>query len=90
RRPTVSLALKELSDRGALLRQPGGWLLLESLPDTPDEARALRFSEGAVEITGATRVAWGDETSADQDEPWSDALKGDGRHAAREPHRGAA
>jgi CRP/FNR family cyclic AMP-dependent transcriptional regulator len=61
RRPTVSLALKELSDRGALLRQAGGWLLLESLPDSPG-AHALRFSEGAV----ATRVAWGDESSADQ------------------------
>jgi hypothetical protein len=29
RRPTVTLALSELSERGALVRQAGGWLLLE-------------------------------------------------------------
>lgn len=73
RRPTVSLALKDLSDRGALMRQAGGWLLLESLPDTPD-ARAPQLSEGAVVVTGGTRVTWGNESSAEQSEPWSDAL----------------
>jgi hypothetical protein len=31
RRPTVSLALGELIDRGAVVRQQTGWLLLESL-----------------------------------------------------------
>lgn len=34
RRPTVTLALRELSDRGAIVRQDQGWLLLEVPPDT--------------------------------------------------------
>jgi hypothetical protein len=34
RRPTVSLALAELMERGAVVRQRTGWLLLESLPET--------------------------------------------------------
>jgi CRP/FNR family cyclic AMP-dependent transcriptional regulator len=74
RRPTVSLALKELADRGALVRQDGGWVLLESLPDTQD-AGAPRLREGAVEIIRDTGVTWGNESPADQSEPWSDALK---------------
>jgi len=32
RRPTVTLALRGLADRGALLRQDGGWLLPEPMP----------------------------------------------------------
>jgi CRP/FNR family transcriptional regulator, cyclic AMP receptor protein len=32
RRPTVTLALKELADRGSLFRQDGEWLLLEPPP----------------------------------------------------------
>jgi hypothetical protein len=31
-RPTISLALRELTDRGALLRQADGWLLLQPPP----------------------------------------------------------
>jgi CRP/FNR family cyclic AMP-dependent transcriptional regulator len=74
RRPTVSLALKELADRGALLRQAGGWVLLESLPDTPDP-RAPRLPEGAVEVTEGPSVTWGDESPANPSEPWSVALR---------------
>jgi CRP-like cAMP-binding protein len=33
RRPTVSLALAELTERGAIVRQQTGWLLLENLPE---------------------------------------------------------
>jgi CRP-like cAMP-binding protein len=32
RRPTVTLALRELTERGAIVRQSGGWLLLEEPP----------------------------------------------------------
>lgn len=32
RRPTVTLALRELSERGAIIRQHEGWLLLDSPP----------------------------------------------------------
>jgi hypothetical protein len=37
RRPTVTLALGELSERGAIMRQDRGWLLLEP-PPAPDRA----------------------------------------------------
>jgi CRP/FNR family transcriptional regulator, cyclic AMP receptor protein len=37
RRPTVTLALGELSGRGAIVRQDGGWLLLEA-PPVPSRA----------------------------------------------------
>lgn len=37
RRPTVTLALSELTERGAIMRQSDGWLLLEA-PGAPDEA----------------------------------------------------
>jgi hypothetical protein len=45
RRPTVSLALSELIERGAIVRQHNGWLLLESLPD---EVHAAPQSEPPV------------------------------------------
>ncbi|MBV9309364.1 MAG: Crp/Fnr family transcriptional regulator [Solirubrobacterales bacterium] len=35
RRPTVTLALKELTGRGAIVRQERGWLLLEQLERSP-------------------------------------------------------
>lgn len=40
RRPTVTLALRELTDRGAIVRQSDGWLLLEAPPEpsTPSES----------------------------------------------------
>jgi hypothetical protein len=37
RRPTVTLALRKLTDEGALVPQESGWLLLESPPE-PEEA----------------------------------------------------
>jgi CRP-like cAMP-binding protein len=39
RRPTVTLALGELVERGAIVRQDRGWLLLEA-PEAPSEADA--------------------------------------------------
>jgi CRP-like cAMP-binding protein len=39
RRQTVTLALKQLADRGALRRQQHGWLLLERVAGTADHAR---------------------------------------------------
>jgi hypothetical protein len=38
RRPTVTLALSELTERGAIVRQADGWLLLQS-PKAPPAAR---------------------------------------------------
>jgi CRP/FNR family transcriptional regulator, cyclic AMP receptor protein len=75
RRPTVSLALRELADRGAVLRQDGGWVLLEPLPGISD-ATLAKLPEGAVELSddrGA--IARGAESSADQYGSQSEALK---------------
>jgi CRP-like cAMP-binding protein len=41
RRPTVTLALGELADRGAVVRQDQGWLLLESPPRPERPAPAV-------------------------------------------------
>ncbi len=38
RRPTVTLALGELSERGAIVRQDAGWLLLESIEEPGGES----------------------------------------------------
>jgi CRP/FNR family cyclic AMP-dependent transcriptional regulator len=43
RRPTVTLALGELSDRGAIVRQDRGWLLLEAPP--PSTATMPKLEE---------------------------------------------
>jgi hypothetical protein len=42
RRPTVTLALRELTDRGAILRQEQGWLLVEPPPQPVDRVQAIR------------------------------------------------
>lgn len=73
RRPTVSLALKELSDRGAILRQRGGWVLLESLPDAPGAIPA-GFQEGAVELSEGRADVWSDESPPDGPAPAFEAL----------------
>jgi len=44
RRPTVSLALSRLKERGLLVRQPGGWLLTRS-PGEPSAGEALGEGE---------------------------------------------
>jgi CRP/FNR family cyclic AMP-dependent transcriptional regulator len=60
RRPTVSLALKELAERGALVRGSDGWLLTEPMPGTP-EALPARLRDGAVELTGVAPGVWSDD-----------------------------
>jgi hypothetical protein len=41
RRPTVTLALGELADRGAVIQREGGWLLLEPPLQQEREIRAV-------------------------------------------------
>ena len=41
RRPTVTLALGELTDRGAIVRQDRGWLLLEPPPESSGTTKKL-------------------------------------------------
>jgi CRP/FNR family transcriptional regulator, cyclic AMP receptor protein len=60
RRPTVSLALKELAERGAVLRRTDGWLLTEAMPHAPERPPA-RLRDGAVEVVGAGPGVWRDE-----------------------------
>jgi hypothetical protein len=42
RRPTVTLALRELTERGAILHQEEGWLLLEGPPQPAAEVDVIR------------------------------------------------
>ena len=42
RRPTVTLALRELSERGAIVHQAEGWLLLEPPPGASGEVERMR------------------------------------------------
>jgi hypothetical protein len=64
RRPTVTLALRELAEQGAVLRQDRGWLLLSRpepsgaeasafepprILDSPDRVWAERQGEGAAD-----------------------------------------
>ena len=70
RRPTVTLALGELSERGAIVRQDRGWLLLEPLPRPSGPMPKLEEPEPVY----ATTSGWvqGAETlemsAADRDE----------------------
>jgi hypothetical protein len=54
RRPTVTLALGELVDRGALVRQDRGWLLIEA--PRPVEGRRTEIEPPRVLEDGAS--AW--------------------------------
>jgi CRP/FNR family transcriptional regulator, cyclic AMP receptor protein len=48
RRPTVTLALRDLCERGAIVRQDQGWLLLERAPEggqPPEGIRAPRIEQ---------------------------------------------
>jgi CRP/FNR family transcriptional regulator, cyclic AMP receptor protein len=61
RRPTVTLALRGLADRGALFRQDGGWLLLEPMPgaSTPSP-----LSVATAEMTLSAGGPWRDDAIA--------------------------
>jgi CRP/FNR family transcriptional regulator, cyclic AMP receptor protein len=54
RRPTVTLALKELADRGSLFRQDGEWLLLEPPPQGPGPAPV----KADPELTSTAPTRW--------------------------------
>jgi CRP-like cAMP-binding protein len=53
RRPTVTIALKDLAGQGVLFRQDGGWILLEPHP-SPSEPPPAPLGENAVEIVRDT------------------------------------
>jgi CRP/FNR family transcriptional regulator, cyclic AMP receptor protein len=56
RRSTVTLALGELAERGAIIRQDGGWLLIE--PPPIDEARLPDIDEPRLHQGGPS--VWGE------------------------------
>ena len=56
RRPTVTLALRELVERGAIVRQGDGWLLLASPPE-PDAADE---SAGGPSLIASGPTVWGE------------------------------
>jgi hypothetical protein len=53
RRPTVTLAMRELTERGAIIRQDHGWLLLEA-PPTASTSMELLSSPVLVEDDDST------------------------------------
>jgi CRP-like cAMP-binding protein len=54
RRSTVTLALGELSDQGALIRQAGGWLLVQAAPTS--QGQLADFDE--PKLVARSRSAW--------------------------------
>jgi CRP-like cAMP-binding protein len=86
KRPTVTLALKELSERGALLRQDRGWLLLESL-ERGGAHVPLRHEPGLIteEVS-----PWRDARSAPPEERTGASLLDTVRTLQRDHERRAA
>lgn len=62
RRPTVTLALRDLSERGAVARQDTGWLLLEAPPGASSRVENLR-SPGLI---GGGRRGWIDPQATER------------------------
>jgi hypothetical protein len=58
RRPTVTLALSELTERGAIVRQADGWLLLQA-PKAPAPVQGETI--GVPRPLKPVSVAWSDE-----------------------------
>jgi DNA-binding GntR family transcriptional regulator len=56
RRPTVTLALKELTHRGSVFRQKGHWLLLKPPSQAPVQRRTRSSFHRPAEIASAVRV----------------------------------
>ena len=53
RRPTVTLALRKLSEKGSIVRQDSGWLLLEPPPEPEGTPKEL-----APELAGISLSRW--------------------------------
>jgi CRP/FNR family transcriptional regulator, cyclic AMP receptor protein len=57
RRPTVTLALRELTERGAVVRQDRGWLLLELPPEPSADVVSIR----APKLIEEVELRWADD-----------------------------
>jgi CRP/FNR family transcriptional regulator, cyclic AMP receptor protein len=65
RRPTVTLALGDLIDRGAIVRLDGGWLLLEPFPEA--SPRSESFAKPALIDRGPSSWSEASESSGAAD-----------------------
>ncbi|HZE03756.1 MAG TPA: helix-turn-helix domain-containing protein [Solirubrobacteraceae bacterium] len=72
RRPTVTLALKELAERGSLFRQDGEWLLLEP----PPQGSAPPAGRAAPEVVPLQPTQWSAPTPAPLPPRGLDQLRG--------------
>jgi CRP-like cAMP-binding protein len=63
RRPTVTLALRKLTEEGSIIHQDSGWLLLEAPPDSGSESEAESGSGSvkvaALELRDLSVSRWG-------------------------------
>lgn len=65
RRPTVTLALSELTERGAIMRQADGWLLLEP-PRAPEAVQSETI--GTPRLLRTLVDVWSEEARPDDDD----------------------
>lgn len=65
RRPTVTLALSELTERGAIVRQADGWLLLEP-PKAPQAGQGETL--GAPRLLTPVSEVWAEDPSLQSDQ----------------------
>jgi hypothetical protein len=61
RRPTVTLALGQLADRGSLIKQGDEWLILEAPPSSPADST---LQARHVRLTNGSRPQWRPELPA--------------------------
>jgi CRP/FNR family transcriptional regulator, cyclic AMP receptor protein len=54
RRPTITLALRDLSERGAIVRQHEGWLLLERPQEPTERSGPVRFPSLGLSVNGGS------------------------------------
>jgi hypothetical protein len=80
RRPTVTLALRELTERGAIVRQTEGWLLLEAPPEASGRAETMR-PPALVDDDGPSWVPMPDPGAAEAEEA---AARSDSYEALKE------
>jgi hypothetical protein len=86
KRPTVTLALRELSERGALVRTDQGWLLLEPL----DEAEAIPSFGRHPAVIGRKLSPWAPESAPEPASEPGDTLQQTLRMLQADHQRNAA
>ena len=83
RRPTVTLALRELTERGALVHQGRGWLLLEAPPAPEETGKRI----DAPEIIGDEASPWADQPEIQSSDTDTRMMLRETLATLREEHR---